>query len=90
MMVQYMIHEKVNTAFRAEYYKDRQAVIVKGYEPVGFGSAGLSCNIDFIPAKFIRFRTEAKYLHATDAIFIKDGVAKRNNFSWLLSAALSF
>ena len=90
MMVQYMIHEKFNTAFRAEYYKDRRGVIVKGYEPVGFALAGLSYNFDFIPAKFIRFRTEAKYLYAADDIFLKDGVAKNDNFSWLLSAALSF
>jgi hypothetical protein len=90
VMLQYIIDEKFNTAFRAEYYKDRQGVIVKGYEPMGFEVAGISYNIDFIPAKFIRFRTEAKYLHAADDIFLKDGVSKKNNFSWLLSAALSF
>ena len=90
IMLQYVVHETFNTAFRAEYYKDRQGVIVQGYLPTGFEVAGISCNFDYIPAKFIRLRTEAKYLHAADAIFIKNGVAKSNNFSWLLSAALSF
>lgn len=90
LLIQYLFTEKFNSSFRIEYYKDMAGVIISVIQPGGFQTTGYALNFDYFPLKNISFRAEARYLHSANAIFSKDGISKKNNFSLLGSIAVSF
>lgn len=78
-------------AFRGEYYKDENGVIIATGTPNGFETVGLSANIDFIPLPNAMMRLEFRNLNNGDEIFVnKDGNGQRSNSSITLAAAVSF
>lgn len=89
-LLQHLFNSKLSSAFRMEYYSDKKGVIVSSNQPASFQITGISLTIDYSPVKNIFFRTEARYLHAANNIFIKDGLPKKNNFSVLGSVAVGF
>ncbi|MBI5858380.1 MAG: porin [Sphingobacteriales bacterium] len=90
LLLQYIAASKVNTAFRAEYYKDKNGIIVSVSQPGGFQTTGFAWNLDFYTLKNISFRVEGRYLHSINAIFTDNGIPKKNNFSLLGSMEIYF
>ena len=90
LLLQYLCGQKISTAFRLEYYSDKKEALISANQPGGFQTTGLALNLDYTPVKNISFRAEARYLHSANAIFEKDGLAKKNNFSLLGIVAVVF
>lgn len=70
-------NKKIRTAFRAEYYSDKDQLIITTTLPRGIQLLGLSSNVDYQVAKKWLWRLEAKNFQANDLIF---GAAKSNFF----------
>jgi hypothetical protein len=67
IIVQYEIHPKWQTAFRAEYYKDAKNVIIATSVP--FETTGFSFNIDYLPNAKVKLRNEIRYLNNKNSVF---------------------
>ncbi|MGZ3838611.1 MAG: porin [Flavisolibacter sp.] len=77
-------------AIRGEYYSDGKGVIIRTGTPNGFKTAGFSINLDkHVNAHFL-WRTEFRAFRSRDAVFAKDGEAKKNNTAITSSFALTF
>lgn len=90
LLLQYTAVEKFRIGLRLENYKDKNGVMIPVSQPGGFNVMGFSLNTDFIPVKNIAFRAEARYLHAANKLFDKNGITKRDNLALLGSMAVSF
>jgi putative OmpL-like beta-barrel porin-2 len=90
-IVKYMVSSKTAIALRAEYYSDRDQVIIASSTPGGFKTWGFSANADYSIASNIVWRTELRSLNSKDDIFAKyksDNI--NNNVSVTTSLAISF
>ncbi|MBL7699440.1 MAG: porin [Chitinophagaceae bacterium] len=68
-IVRYKLSEKWAVAYRFEYFKDKNGVIIPSENPNGFDIAGNSINIDYIPADNIVMRIEARHLESAALTF---------------------
>jgi len=90
LLLQYSFAKKFAAAARAEFYKDKNGVIVSNYLPAQFETTGLTFNIDFHPTKHFVLRTEMRSLHSKNKIYTRNNIAVQSNFSLLTSAAFYF
>jgi hypothetical protein len=87
-ITQYAVSNKWNLATRAEYFEDKQNVIIgldKSLEVFG-----ASLNLDFIPNSKFKLRTEAKWLDSKEPVFNKETGTTNSNFFLSTSLALTF
>ena len=77
-MYKHELGKKSRVAFRAEYYSDRNQIIIPTNTLIGFQTFGFSSNYDYDLNKKIRFRMEMKMLHSKGNIFADN---RRDNFS---------
>lgn len=89
-MLQYHLHKQVRAAVRAEYYNDKNGVIVTAYKPLPFAATGFSFNVDYLPFNFVTVRAEVKYLNASQTLFTRINMPVQNNLSALGSLAFGF
>jgi len=82
--------EPLITTLRAEYYKDKNEVIINTATPNGFQTSGLSLNFDYTPVKKVAFRIEGRWLNSLDEIFQKQTIKANDNFVIVSSIAISF
>lgn len=87
-MVQFKLTNQLTTALRAEYYADKNGIIVSAYKPLPFSASGFSVNIDFLPANFLALRSELKYYSSENALFFRQSTRTPDNFSLLFSASV--
>lgn len=89
-IIKYTVNNKWAVAARAEYYKDKNGVIISTGTVNGFQTTGYSVNIDYAPLNNVLVRMEARKLCSKDKIFI-DGIdpVKKNAFI-TTSIAVSF
>lgn len=87
LIAQYTFNSKWQTAFRTEYYQDKNNVIIN-VNDIAFKTFGNSFNIDFLPTKSLKIRTEARWLKSQEAIFIKDNQQVEDNF--FITTSMSF
>ena len=92
---QFRINETWKAAIRAEYYQDETAVLIGVYNAVsgtmnGFGTSGLSLNIDYSPAQNIICRVEGRWLNSRDKVFETKTTPTTNNFIIGTSIAIKF
>lgn len=85
LITQYQLNSKWNLAYRIEYYQDKYNAIINLYD-LPFKTPGNSFNLDFLINSKFKFRTEAKWYHATENLF--DSGYKKDNFS--ITSSLSF
>ena len=71
LIMQYQFTEKWHTAFRAEYYEDKQNLIITPQNPQPFETFGFSFNVDYLPADPIQLRIETRWLQSTNNVYIK-------------------
>lgn len=75
---------------RAEYYRDKNGVIINEVMPNGFQTFGYSINYDLKMKDNILWRIEAKDLSSKDMIFIDHATPKRNDLLFTTSLAVEF
>lgn len=86
IMTQYTWNNKWQTTFRAEYYQDKNNIIITSNDT--FKTIGSSLNVDYNFNAKVKFRTEARYLQSQEKVFLKDEVPTNNNF--YITTSLSF
>lgn len=69
LIAQYSISQKWRTAIRLEYYEDNENVIIGTPGNYGFKATGASVNFDYLPAKHIHCRLEARWLNSPNELF---------------------
>jgi hypothetical protein len=84
------ISEKVNTAFRYEYYKDKSGVIITPPSLNGLRLNGYTFNFDWTLMKNLLWRYELRIFDSPDNIFTKNNLPKTSNVSLLTSVAWWF
>lgn len=90
IVARYNFTEKLAAAARAEYFSDRDSVIVNIGHPDGLNAVGGSLNIDYRINKYATWRTESKMLSAPDAIFQTRKTPSRNDVTVTTSLTISF
>lgn len=86
LVAQYTLTPKWQTAFRIEYYQDKDNVIIAANDE--FKTLGLSLNADYLVNEKVKFRTEARYLNSQEKIFTNDTSLVKDNFC--ITTSLSF
>ena len=90
LLLQYSFAKKLAAAARAEFYKDKNGVIISNYLPAQFETTGLAFNLDIYPTKNFVIRAEMRSLHSKNKIYTRNNVAVQSNFALLTSAAFYF
>ena len=86
LITQYSINSKWQTAFRTEYFQDKENVIMAANDE--FKTLGFSINLDYLPNSKVKFRTEARYFDSAKQLFLKDENNVDNDF--FITSSLSF
>ena len=81
---------KHNIAARAEYYNDKNGVIIGTGTPNGFKTWGCSLNYDYLITDNVMWRLEGRSLTSKDKIFSLNDKASNNNFFITTSLAIAF
>jgi hypothetical protein len=91
VILRYAANDKCAVAVRAEYYSDKNGVIIATGTPKGFGVLGLSLNFDYAVLPNAMWRLEGRFLNSSDdPIFQRDGKAVKTNTFVTTSIAVSF
>ncbi len=85
-VAQYTLGPKWQTAFRGEYYQDKDNVIIALDDE--FKTLGVSLNMDYLINDKVKFRTEGRYLNSQEKIFYKESFLINDNFC--ITTSLSF
>ncbi len=89
-IAQYKPADKIQLAARAEYYQDKQGVIIATGTENGFKTYGFSANFDYLPASNVMFRLEARTLNSKDDIFLRNNNPTNTNVFVTTALAISF
>lgn len=91
LIAKYSPTDKVSLAARAEYYSDKNGVIIVSGTPNGFQTFGASLNVDYQILPNFVWRTEVKSLNSKDALFLdRNDIAKKGNVMAITSLAVRF
>jgi hypothetical protein len=84
--------DKTVIAARAEYYQDKNHVIIQPLSSNGFSVMGYSLNVDYLPVENIVLRVEGRWFNSENAIFNVAESNKRlnNNYFIVTSIAAKF
>ncbi|MDX5420261.1 MAG: porin [Hymenobacteraceae bacterium] len=88
VIAHYKLGETWAVAGRAEYYSDRNEVIIPARGINGFRATGLSANADYTPYPRLACRLEARWLKSQDDIFEKGNSYTDRNFVLVSSIAI--
>ena len=88
LMVRYTPADKWASCIRAEYYEDKNGVIIPSTTLYGFSSSGLSLNLDYSPLRTVTCRIEGRWLTSKDPVFVKNGLPTANNLFMTTSVTL--
>lgn len=69
LITQYKYSDNLSIAVRAEYYQDKQQVIIITNTPNGFSTWSVSANVDYRLSDQLAIRTELRKFHSRDSIF---------------------
>jgi hypothetical protein len=90
-MLKCMASTKASIAARAEYYSDKNGVMIATGTPNGFQTWGFSANFDYAISSNAVWRIEAKNLSSKDQVFYKGNTEMMNqSLSFITSLAISF
>lgn len=89
-VVKYSFRPQWSFAARAEYFDDRNTVIIPLQNNKEFQVSGFSINLDYAPDENIMLRLEGKQYSGKEAVFAKGNQYSRQNTSVTLSIAASF
>lgn len=86
----FTLSNKSALAFRAEYYRDKNGVMINTETPNGFQTFGYSVNYDLKIKDNVLWRIEARDLASRDKIFLDNSTPKKNDLFFTTSLAVSF
>lgn len=81
IIARYSATDKLRIAARAEYYQDKNGVIIATSTPNGFQTFGYSLNLDYAVLDNLLWRVEGRIFDSKDKIFVD-----KNQNSYLTSA----
>lgn len=87
---QYLINEMWRVAIRAEYYKDKEGVIIPTSSENGFLTSGVSVNLDYAPVSNFVCRIEGRWLKSKGTIFETHSNPSSTNLVLGASMAIKF
>jgi len=90
VILRYYFAEHFGLAARAEYYQDKNGVIIATGTPNGFVTKGYSLNLDYFPTESVLFRVEGKLYDSKDRFFVKGKNLSTQNFCLTSSIAILF
>lgn len=90
LIAHYKPTAKMQFAARAEYYQDKNGIIIATGTENGFKTYGFSANFDYLPADNVMFRIEARTLNSKDDIFLKNNDPTNSNLFITTALAISF
>lgn len=90
VIAKYSYSEKLSMSARAEYYQDKDGVIVTTDTPNGFRTFSYSTNLDYKISKNFALRAEIRKFHSKDKIFQKQNSFSDQNLTATTVAILSF
>ncbi len=82
--------EKINLAFRGEYFNDKNGVILATGNPNGFQTWGYSVNFDYSIRENVLWRIEGRGFSSKDKIFTLNNNPSNHNFFITTALAISF
>lgn len=89
-ILKYTINDKWSVTGRAEYYSDKNGVMISTPTTHGFQTAGFSLNVDLSPVKNVLLRLEGKQLSSKDAVFSKGSSMAKTNSTVMASLSIAF
>ena len=89
-ILRFTLSDKWLMVVRAEYYNDKQSVIIATGTPNGFKTSGASFNVDYLPLKNAMFRLEGRTFDSRDKIFLKANGSSATNSAVTFSTAINF
>ncbi len=90
IILKYTPTAKTAIAIRAEYYDDKNGVIISTGTPNGFKTWGFSANFDYAIANNIVWRAEVRTLNSKDNIFTRNIHMVNSNATMTTALAVSF
>jgi len=90
VIAKYTISPKWAMAARAEYYQDKNGMIISTGTENGFKTTGYSLNIDYSPMPNAVVRLEGKVYDSEDKIFLRETQPVNFNTALTASIAVSF
>jgi hypothetical protein len=88
--LQYKWSNKIRSAMRMEYYRDKAGVIVGSETGAPFSVWGGSANMDYQVFKNVLWRLELRGLVGREGVFLKQGAAVQSNSAITSSLAFYF
>jgi len=86
----YRFSEQMSAAFRAEYYQDKDGVIIDSGTPNGFRSSSYSANVDYRFSNQVMLRAELRKYRGRDDYFLNDDKPSRDSLVGTTALILSF
>ena len=90
VIAKYSPTEKINLAFRGEYFNDEKEVILATGNPNGFQAWGYSVNFDYNIRENVMWRVEGRGFSSKDKIFTLNNNPSNHNFFITTALAISF
>ena len=91
LIIKYSPGNRLSFSVRAEYYRDKNQVIISSGIMNGFQTSGISANVDYAIDKNVLWRIETRSLNSKDKIFEKRNSMLISDCTWLAtSLSVSF
>ncbi|HQN64271.1 MAG TPA: porin [Methylophilus sp.] len=90
VIARYTYSDKLGFAARAEYYQDKDGVIIDTGTPSGFRTASYSANVDYKFSTNVSLRAELRQFHSKDKIFLDSHRPSQNSFIATTAITFSF
>lgn len=90
VIARFKVTEKLFAAARAEYYSDRNNIIVNASNPDGLAAVGTSVNVDYRINKYALWRVESKLLSDPDEVFTTGKSNTQRDVTFTTSLTITF
>lgn len=90
VIARYTYSDKLGFAARAEYYQDKDGVMIDTGTPSGFRTASYSANVDYKVSSNVSLRAELRQFHSKDKIFLDNDRPSQNSFIATTAITFSF
>ncbi|HXA01002.1 MAG TPA: porin [Cytophagaceae bacterium] len=90
LILKYAIVDQLAVSGRAEYYSDKNGVIINSGTPNGFQTFASSLNFDFKFTNYVLWRIEGKILNSKDKVYVNESKSSNKSTLVLSSLAIKF
>jgi outer membrane cobalamin receptor len=90
VIAKYRFTDQFSAAFRAEYYQDKDGVIIDSGTPNGFRTSSYSANVDYRFSNQVMLRAELRKYRGRDDYFLNNDQPSRDSLVGTTAFILSF